>query len=426
MIQFDFDKWCCGCTSCASACPVNAITMQPNGEGFLMPVVDEAKCIHCDKCDKVCPHLNNSECLSEFSLNSFEDKPSYLFFSNREERKDSASGGFVYEAMRLSLKDGGIACGCVWNQNMKAVHVVSEKTAVIRRMQSSKYVQSDMTGVYPQIKDALKAGKNVVFCGTPCQTAGLKQYLGKSNTEGLISICLICHGVASPLAWEKWKFVMEKKYQGRLVNVNMRDKSYKGYSTSYCKYTFESAPRTQGKKSGRVGHECGNEGDTYLAERSARNVGMPTFLADPYIFLFTDDLYLRKSCNRCQYKADQNGADIIVGDFYESTPSAANMGCSCVMAMTEKGDKFIKSMEGTLVDSDFRTIGVVNSMLWRSVSENPHRSEFFEKIKTTTDGDATLFTSFLPLRFKMKRLLNNLGLFDIYLKIKRKKVRMMY
>ena len=398
--------------------------MQPNSEGFLMPVVDEGKCIGCNKCDKACPHLNNSENISDYSLDSFIGKPSYLFFSNREERKYSASGGFVYEAMRKSLDVDGVVCGCEWNKNMKAVHVVSDKMDDVRRMQSSKYVQSDMTEVYPQIKDALKAGKKVVFCGTPCQTAGLKRYLGRSNTDGLISICLICHGVASPLAWEKWKAVMERKYQGRLVNVNMRDKSYKGYSTSYSKYTFESAPRTQGKKSGRVGRECGIGENTYLAERSARNVGMPTYLADPYIFLFTDNLYLRKSCNRCQYKADQNGADIVVGDFYESTPKAGNMGCSCVMAMTEKGDKFVKSMEGTLIDSDFKTIGVVNSMLWRSVSENPRRKEFFEKMRTTVDGDAALFTSFLPLRFKVKRLLNNVGLFDIYLKLKRKKVRM--
>lgn len=425
MIDFDFEMWCCGCTSCASACPTGAITMQSSDEGFLMPVVDEGKCINCSKCDKVCSHLNNSENLSSFSLDSFKGKPSYLFFSNRNERIYSASGGFVYEAMRQSLSEGGQACGCVWNQDMKAVHIVSEKSEDVRRMQGSKYVQSDVSGIYLQVKDSLKAGRKVVFCGTPCQTAGLKQYLGKTEAGSLTSICLICHGVASPLAWEKWKTVMEKKYGGKLVDVNMRDKSYKGYATSYCKYTFESAPRTQGKKSGRVSHECGNEENTYLAERSTRNVGMPTYLADPYIFLFTDDLYLRRSCNRCQYKVNQNGADIIVGDFYESTPSAGNMGCSCVMAMTEKGDKFIKSIDGTLIESDFRTIGVVNSMLWQSVGENPHRKEFFEKLKTTVDGDASLFTSFLPLRFRVKKVLNQIGLFDFYLKLKRKWMRMM-
>lgn len=418
MIDFDFEKWCCGCTSCASACPTAAITMQPNEEGFLMPQVDKEKCINCGKCDRSCPHLNTSEDMSIFSLNSFEGKPSYLYFSNKEERINSASGGFVFDAMHATIKNNGVICGCVWDDKMKAVHIVSDKNEDLLRMQSSKYVQSDMTGCYAEIRKALKNHHKVVFCGTPCQTAGLKQYLGSINTDNLISICLICHGVASPLAWKKWVEVMEKKYNGRLVNVNMRDKSYKGYSTSYSKYTFQSYSPTHVERSGRVSHECGEKDSTYLTE-CTRNVGMPTYLADPYIFLFTDNLYLRKSCNRCQYKADKNGADIIVGDFYESTPSAGNMGCSCVLAMTEKGNNFILSLNGTIIESDFKKVGAVNPMLWESVRENPMRCDFFEAIKDCSDKERA-FLNFLPFRFKVKRTMNNVGLFNLYLLFKRK------
>lgn len=418
MIDFDFEKWCCGCTSCASTCPVSAIAMLPNSEGFLMPVIDEKKCIDCGKCNRCCPHLNTPEDTSCFSLESFEGKPSYLYFSNKEERINSASGGFVYDAMRAAIKDNGVICGCVWDDNMKAVHIVSDDKEDLQRMQSSKYVQSDMSGCYPEVRKALKEHRKVVFCGTPCQTAGLKQYLGNTSIDNLILICLICHGVASPLAWKKWVEVMEQKYHGRLVNVNMRDKSYKGYSTSYSKYTFQCDPRIQGERSGRVSHECGEKESTYLAE-CTRNVGMPTYLADPYIFLFTDNLYLRKSCNRCQYKADQNGADIIVGDFYESTPSAGDMGCSCILAMTEKGNNFISSLDGTIIKSDFKMVGAVNPMLWKSVRENPMRHDFFEAIKDCPDKEH-VFINFLPFRFKVKRTMNNIGLFNLYLLFKRK------
>jgi coenzyme F420-reducing hydrogenase beta subunit len=193
--------------------------------------------------------------MSGFSLNSFDGKPSYLYFSNQEERINSASGGFVYDAMRAAIKDNGVICGCVWDDKMKAVHIVSDKKEDLQRMQSSKYVQSDLTGCYPEVRKALKTQRKVVFCGTPCQTAGLKHYLGKTDTENLITICLICHGVASPLAWKKWAAVIEKKYNGKLVNVNMRDKSYEGYSTSYSKYTLRS-----------------------VLNESTRYVGMPTFL----------------------------------------------------------------------------------------------------------------------------------------------------
>lgn len=403
MIYFDFDKWCCGCTSCASACPTSAISMLPNEEGFLMPRVDKEKCIDCGKCDKCCPHLNTSEDMSGFSLNSFEGKPSYLYFSNQEERRNSASGGFVYDAMRAAIKDNGIICGCVWDDHLKAVHIVSDKNEDLQRMQSSKYVQSEMIGCYAEVRKALKNHHKVVFCGTPCQTAGLKYYLGNVNSENLISICLICHGVASPLVWKKWVEVIEKKYKGKLVNVNMRDKSYKGYSTSYCKYTLRN-----------------------VLNESMKNVGMPTYLADPYIFLFTDDLYLRKSCNRCQYKADQNGADIIVGDFYESTPSAGDLGCSCIIAMTEKGNQFVKSLDGTIIKSDFKAVGVVNPMLWTSVKEHPRRIEFFKVMDSGKMSGERLFDSFLPMRFKIKKIMNQCGVFNLYLVFKRKITRLIH
>lgn len=406
MIDFDFDKWCCGCTACASACPTSAITMLPNEEGFLMPEVDKRKCVNCGKCDHSCPHLNTSEDRTKFSLKNFEGKPSFLYFSNKVERKDSASGGFVYDAMRSSISENGFICGCLWDDNMKAIHILTDKEEDLHKLQSSKYVQSDINGCFKEIKSSLNVGRKVVFCGTPCQTAGLKHFLGNTNCDNLISICLICHGVPSPKVWEKWVRALEQKYDGRLVNVNMRDKSYKGYSTSYCKYTFKSASQS-----------------TNLAE-CMRNVGMPTYLADPYIFLFTDDLFLRNSCYHCQYKADQNCADIIVGDFHESIPSAGNMGCSCVIAMTKKGEDYIRELEGTIIESDFATIGVVNSMLWTSVKDNPNRELFFKKMNCNDVNIKSLFNSFLPFRFKVKRLFNQVGLFSIYLSLKRKWIRL--
>lgn len=45
---------CCGCTACYAICPVHAISMNPDDEGFLYPTVDAAKCIRCYKCLSVC------------------------------------------------------------------------------------------------------------------------------------------------------------------------------------------------------------------------------------------------------------------------------------------------------------------------------------------------------------------------------------
>lgn len=392
MIDFNFEQDCCGCASCVNCCPVGAIEMRGNEEGFLIPVVNKDICINCGKCDKSCPHLNSSTDRGDFSLNSFKNKEAYLYYSNSQKRKDSASGGFVYDAMLSCLKDGGVICGCVWDDNMKAVHIVSDKLEDLYRMQSSKYVQSDMGNCFTKIETALKSGQKVVFCGTPCQTAGLYFFLGKTDRMNLISICLICHGVPSPDVWRKWVEVMEEKHRGKLVNINMRDKSYKGYKTSYSKYTFVSVERR--------------------LDLQSRYVGMPTYLADPYIFLFTDNLYLRHSCDRCQYKADRNGANIIVGDFYASTEGAGNLGCSCMIAMNKKGKDYINSLEGTIKASNFMEVGTVNSMLWKSIAQRPDRHAFFERFKQTANADEHLFTDFLPFRFKVKKILNRMGLFD--------------
>lgn len=410
MIDFDFDKDCCGCSACANSCNHGAIEMRPNDEGFLMPQIDKGRCVDCGLCDKVCPHLNTPTDRSHFSLFSFKDKKAYLYFSKDGGRKRSASGGFVYDLYRKVLADGGLVCGCLWNDNLEAVHVLSGELDDLQKMQSSKYVQSNMQDCYRKVRNALREGKQVVFCGTPCQTAGLRSFLGKTDQSRLISVCLICHGVPSPGAWKAWKTVMEKKQKARMVDVNMRDKSYKGYGTSYVRYAFDT-PQANGESV-----------DAPHTSTKLRNVGWPTYLSDPYIFLFTDNLYLRHSCNHCQYKADRNGADIIVGDFYQSLPEAGDDGCSCLFAMTEKGDAAIKGLNGMLQEADYQAIGGGNNMLWRSVAEHPKRTQFFNRYKNETEPTASLFTDFLPLRFKIKKTLNRLGVFGFIRKqILRKK-----
>ena len=233
-----------------------------------------------------------------------------------KEREESASGGFVFAAMKSCLDNGGVVCGCVWDENMKAVHIITDKEGDLQRMQSSKYVQSEIGRCYSEVKAYLKRGRKVIFCGTPCQTVGLKSFLGRVDATNLISICVICHGTPSPLAWEKWKQAQDHKYKGKLEYVNMRDKHKKGYATTCCKYVYDV------------------NGTKKIVERAA-------YIADPYVFLFSDSLYLRNSCYHCQYKADGNGADIIAGDFHASINEAGKWGCSSVFAMTPKGEDYI-------------------------------------------------------------------------------------
>ena len=51
---YDSLENCCGCSACFTICPVQAITMDPDEEGFLYPTVDAGKCIRCYLCLSAC------------------------------------------------------------------------------------------------------------------------------------------------------------------------------------------------------------------------------------------------------------------------------------------------------------------------------------------------------------------------------------
>ena len=47
-------EMCCGCSACHAICPVGAIEMKADIEGFFYPIVDVEKCIKCYRCLSVC------------------------------------------------------------------------------------------------------------------------------------------------------------------------------------------------------------------------------------------------------------------------------------------------------------------------------------------------------------------------------------
>ena len=64
------------------------------------------------------------------------------------------------------------------------------------KIQGTKYVQSSIGYSYKQIKNDLKS-KTVLFIGTPCQVAGLLNYIPNSLHKNLFTVSFICGGVPS-------------------------------------------------------------------------------------------------------------------------------------------------------------------------------------------------------------------------------------
>lgn len=58
-ILFKDKKDCCGCSACMAVCPVKAIRMIVDEEGFYYPEIYMDICLKCHQCVTVCP-LKNS------------------------------------------------------------------------------------------------------------------------------------------------------------------------------------------------------------------------------------------------------------------------------------------------------------------------------------------------------------------------------
>lgn len=53
-ILYSRKEECCGCMACAAVCPVEAIFIVEDEEGFEYPKIDEEKCMKCCMCLRVC------------------------------------------------------------------------------------------------------------------------------------------------------------------------------------------------------------------------------------------------------------------------------------------------------------------------------------------------------------------------------------
>lgn len=222
---------CCGCGACAARCPKSCIGMIADGCGFPTPMVNLDVCIGCGGCDSVCPAMGERP---------KDGAQSVLWAKSRDrgERLASSSGG-VFGLLALDvLADGGVVCGAAWDEGCRHVrHVLVEDGSDLDSVMRSKYVQSSVgRKAYEGVREALRGGRRVLFSGTACQVAGMRSYLGKlADSDGFLSVDVICHGVPSPLLWEKWAAYKEVGVGAALRAVNMRSKAtgWLSYSASY-------------------------------------------------------------------------------------------------------------------------------------------------------------------------------------------------
>lgn len=318
---------CTGCTACALSCPQRCLYMKNDEFGFIYPILENPqKCIDCRRCERVCPVLNEKN-------KKQENTEAYAAFAKDETiRLESSSGGMFTLLADSILKAGGAVFGAAYNEDFGIQHICVEDEGNLNRLRGAKYAQSDLNGCFLDIKSRLLQKQQVLFSGTPCQVAGLKTFLQKEYAN-LFTIDFVCHGVPSPLVWEKYvQYRSDEDNAGVLPEkINLRDKK-----TGWSRYQYSNVYNYQ-------------EGNTYSVLNSD----------DLFMKLFVGDYINRTSCSDCHFKGYSRVSDITLGDFWgiwDILPDMDdNKGTSLVLVHSESGRQMmhkisdkIKAKEVTL------------------------------------------------------------------------------
>lgn len=319
MLKVEDKSKCCGCTACASICPHGAIRMVSDALGFNYPVTDHQKCTDCGLCERVCAFVDPK--VSEVA-------PEAVAARNVDESvlMESRSGGVFTALYRLVLSENGVVYGAAFDENLAVIHKRAESERDAESFRGSKYVQSELTDIFAQVKSDLKAGRKVLFSGTPCQVDGLKSYLPDSLKENLLSVDIVCHGVPSPAVFKSYLSYQENRYGGKVSEFDFRDKKTYGWAAH--KETFRIA------------------GDLYTDSS--------------YTHLFYKHIMLRPSCGVCPYSSLERASDLTLADFWgwqKSLPdfNEDDKGVSLVLLNTPKG---VEAMNDCSEGLDVRKVNI--------------------------------------------------------------------
>ena len=343
---------CTGCRSCEQSCPMQCISFIENKEGFLYPCVDEKKCINCRKCLKVCAaETENIHHNIPRSVWAWKNK-------NDEDIMRSASGGAADSAAKAVLQMEGVVYGAAYDDKLSVSHIEITDEAERKKLQSSKYVQSDLKNCYSKIKERLSEGKIVLLTGTPCQIAGAYAFLGGDKTN-LYTIDLICHGVPSPKLFKKYLEYQSQQMDGQVTYFNFRSKDKKGWGTQYLL-------KVNTKKGTKI-----------------KTQPLPL---DRYGKHFMDGDCYRECCYQCAYANTKRVGDLTVGDFWGIAKSHPEFnspkGVSSVFVNTQKGYwLFEKMKEFAVVEQATLEEGMIKQENLVKPSRRPkNRDTFYTNI----------------------------------------------
>lgn len=306
---------CIGCQACVDFCPKKAISFQYDTWGEGKVFVDLSLCNNCRLCEMRCPSLN-------INLNP-SVKNVFAAYSTKH-RSTGSSGGVFYELAVNFINDGGVVFGAAFDSNLKLIHKQASTVSQLPVLCKSKYLHSDMCGVYNEIDFCLKKGKKVMFVGTPCQVSAVKNTFLKYENQ-LLLIDFLCHGTGTQKCFDLCISNEENKRKGKIIDFTFRAKTRKA----------EHSFKYKILRKGRIKEITG-----YSFEF-------------PYYFSYLKYCIFNEACYQCKYAREERVGDITLGDFWGIQKHNKELkdiqGVSMLSINTPKGYKAIDAIRRNVI-----------------------------------------------------------------------------
>lgn len=319
---------CFGCSACVVGCKRNAIKMLEDEKGFKYPIINTELCVNCGKCISVCP-ANRAE---QGGITSSSEMEVYAVkHRNKEVLLDSSSGGLFTAISNIVLKKGGVVYASAHNTTLSTVFTRAITAEERDRQRGSKYVQSDIGESVSQVLSDLENGLYVMFVGTPCQVAGIKDAIPLKLQDRLLTVDIICNGVPSPRLFEDYLHYCEDKF-GCKVSEHLHRPKDKGW-----------------------GHVEKNIFANGVTDNS-------TEISQAWKQIFYTGNAHRECCYSCPFATTNRVSDITIGDYWGIENSTLKIpregGVSVYIANNESGKKIINELaeECIIEKSDIETV----------------------------------------------------------------------
>lgn len=301
---------CTGCGACVAVCPKKALTLSYDEEGFYFPHLDEDKCVKCQLCEKTCQAIQNKT-PSEPSCNY---KAYMLKAKDKDIVKKSSSGGAFTLLADSVLQQGGLVFGARYDYGKELLEQCSTDNCTLAELRKSKYIESYTGDTFNEVIYALKTGRKVLYCGTPCQIEGLHCFMQtkKVDTSNLLTVRFVCHGVPSNKFFTEYKHYEEKKHHSKMIHFDFR-------------------PKTRGWRSA----------DWLMSFENGKTESISAYYSYYYTY-FEHNYILRRSCYSCK-RVFHEMADLTIADFWAIHKYRPNNndqeGISLCLVHTEKGEE---------------------------------------------------------------------------------------